>query len=332
MLIRSMVYGNAFLSALYHARVLSLISVKYGSSAFLERNANLCRILNPDTDYHWIVVNNDSDPNLSSSEFKILPAVPKPIAQDKGSTHHANAINSALAEVSSRFVLVLDHDFFVVRPNWIKLVLAYMQQHNLTFLASQWHPRWSYQPQRLPSVHFMLIDLEKVELKTLDFSPDFAGNYFDNLISSPKIPLLPALRTLLQTGRFRDTGYRLQKLFRQQRFECLDLFVDMDALTAQAPKLHHLAKRWLPQTLSPLPKNTSFYSTTSFLRAVNPEAYKSGWEEFFWQKQPFAFHLRRVGRVSSQTDDLAMLERVLAASDNLHNKHSWQQWAQTMCL
>ncbi len=220
--------------------------------------------------------------------------------------------------VSSRYALLLDHDFFVIRPDWIRQVLDRVQTKRLAFFGSVWHPRWSYQPRDFPSVHFMLIDLERVPVQELDFAPDMASNRLDALISHPRLPIPGALRTLLQVGQFRDTGWRVRQRFRDSglRFECLTPHFDVRAALEDAPPLHRLAQRWLPDRRSPIPR-TKAVTEQSFLRGLSPLAYRSGWEEFYWHDRPFAFHLRSVGRralepVRDTVQDDAELDRLVA--------------------
>jgi hypothetical protein len=295
---------------------LSIVSVKFGSAALLERSVRLVQDLNPNTQFEWLVVNNDFETNFAMSGVRLLEGVPKPRANDKGSTHHALALNLALESVQTRHVLLLDHDFFVLRPNWIVEVIVHLRRHNLAVLASQWHPRWSYQPQRLPSVHFMLLDLE--QFSGLDFRPDFHGNRLDAFLSSPRLPMPAMLRSVLQTGAYRDTGWRLLEQLQSRAFECLDVAVDLPRLEADSPWLHRLAQRRLPQRWSPLPKSMRGYTDAHFLL---PQALELGWEEFFWQGTPFAFHLRRVGNAAKH-DHAHLLEQVLADSALTQKRYS----------
>jgi hypothetical protein len=296
---------------------LTLVSVKFGSPALLTRNIALVRHFNPKTDFEWLVVNNDFDPSFSVKGVRVLAGIPKPNAPDKGSTHHALALNLALEAVQTRYVLLLDHDFFVLRPNWILDTLEHLHQQNLAVLASQWHPRWSYQPQRQPSVHFLLLDLQQISKAQLDFRPDFSGNRFDSFISSPRLPLPKSLRTLLQTGAYRDTGWRLLEQTQGFKVECLELGLDLPSLEQNAPWLHRLAQRLLPQRWSPLPKNMTGYGAKHFLP---PEAQAQGWEEFFWRGVPFGLHLRSVGNGLRKVSEMDLLEQVLSADNSITPK------------
>lgn len=296
---------------------LTLLSVKYGDAALLRRNASLTRRLNPDTEYDWIVVNNDFDPVLEAKPgaFTVIPGAERELRGDRGSYHHAAGIMLGLRAVQSRYVLIVDHDFFVVRPNWMRDLLEHMSARGLAFFGSIWHPRWSYQPRDFPSVHFLWIDLEQVSVNALDFTPDLGGDPLDNIISHPRTPLPAALRTLLQTGRFRDTGWRVRARYRRSGlpWETLTTHWNRAAALEAAPWLHRAFQAVLPAMFNPYPPVSSAFVADSFLRERFPRAYALGWEEFWWRGEPFALHLRGVGRGVAGTDDSAELERVLGA-------------------
>jgi hypothetical protein len=278
--------------------VLTIISVKFGSSQWLEKNLQVSTKLNPNTKVRWLIVNNDNDPSFQPSNAEVLPATPKPDTKDKGSQHHAQAIQSALALVKTRFVLILDHDFYVIRPNWMQEVIQHMQTRDLSFFGSVWHPRWSYQYRYFPSVHHMMIDLEKIPLETLNFLPDMNSNTFDKIISHPRVPLPQWLRTALQIGQFRDTGWRIYQQYQNHPNECL------------TPHFIGNPNKFIPDRFSLIPKKTGYFTQQSFLKTISSFAYKSAWEEFYWQHQPYALHLRRVGR-NPKVDEYLELYRIL---------------------
>ncbi len=288
--------------------MLSIISVKFGSSLWLLQNLELIRRLNPDSQYDFFVVNNDSDPNFKPSpEIKVLPAAPRVLKADKGSYHHAAALNSALPLVKTRFLLILDPDFYVIVPNWIEAVIDNMTAQGLACFGSTWHPRWTYQYRYFPSVHFMLFDLEKIPLETLDFTPDIGVGWWDRTLSQSQIPA--SLKTILQIGTFRDTGSRVQRRYRETKTECLQVHFDAQTARSGFDGLQKLSLG-LPDRLSMIPKRKNHFTSQSFLRGSSPYAYQQQWEEFFWQGKPFAFHLRLVGR-DSALEDQSELDRIL---------------------
>ena len=300
--------------------MLTILSAKYGPARLLEWNAGLCRALNPGARYDWIVVNNDFDEGFASDSagFTVVPGVPPPARagasgqKDQGSLHHAAALMAGLRHVSSRYLLLLDQDFYVVRPDWIAQLISHAQAERLAFFGSVWHPRWTYQPRDFPSVHFMLIDLEQVPIGDLDFRPDMDGDRLDVLISDPRLKIPAALRTLLQAGKFRDTGWRVRERFRRSGLRSQGLVPAFDDRTAwcAAHPLHREANRWLPEDRRLIPRRS--VTDRSFLRPVSQIAFQGRWEEFWWQGEPFAFHLRSVGRHSTAVpEDHAELKRLI---------------------
>ncbi len=293
--------------------MLSIVSVKFGSSVWLEHNLELIRRLNPNSEFELYVVNNDSDPNFKlPPEIKILPAVPRVFHSDKGSYHHAAALNSALEFVKTRFLLILDPDFYVIQPNWIAAVIDNIESRDLACFGSTWHPRWTYQYRYFPSVHFMLFDLEKIHLETLDFTPDIGVGWWDKTLSHSQIS--PSLKTILQIGTFRDTGSRVQRRYQQTKTECLQAHFEPESAISSFDALQNFSLG-LPDRLSLIPKRKNYFTSQSFLRRASPYAYRQQWEEFFWQDTPFAFHLRLVGRGTS-LEDQAELNRLLTMIAN----------------
>ncbi len=279
---------------------MSIVSVKFGSKLWLEQNLELIRRLNPNAHYDFFVVNNDSDPSFKPPlEIKVLPGVPRALQGDKGSYHHAAALNSALPFVKTRFLLILDPDFYVIRSNWIEAVIDNMESRGLACFGSVWHPRWTYQYRYFPSVHFMLLDLEKIPLETLDFAPDIGVSWWDKTLSQSRIPA--SIKSILQIGTFRDTGSRVQRRFRDTKTECLQPHVDLESVISSFNALQKISVS-LPDRLSLIPKRKNYFTTQSFLRHTSPFAYQQQWEEFFWHNEPFAFHLRQVGRGSGLQD------------------------------
>ncbi len=260
--------------------MLSIVSVKFGSSVWLEQNLELIRRLNPDLHYDFFVVNNDSDPNFKPSpEIQVLPAVPRVLHGDKGSYHHATALNSALPLIKTRFLLILDPDFYVIQPNWIGALIDNMKSQSLACFGSTWHPRWTYQYRYFPSVHFMLFDLEKIPLEVLDFTPDIGVSWWDRTLARSQITA--SLKTILQIGTFRDTGSRVQRRYQKAKTEYLQPHFDLRSAISSFDVLQKLSLH-LPDQFSMIPKQKNYFTTQSFLRRDSPYAYQHHWEEFFW--------------------------------------------------
>lgn len=277
-------------------RDLTILTVSFGEPELILRNRALVSTLNSDADLiPWIVVDNDGRFAREAPPFERLTVVAgepffRGSPRDRGSFHHASGLNSGFRNVRTRFVLVLDPDFYVVRKDWVSEVLAYMPPSGLAIFGVPWHPRWRHQPRYVPAVHFLLVDLELVNREEIDFDP---GPRNDWLYSRPVTFLPPKLRSYLAFGRFKDTGCRLPRSVRPGAG--IELLVP--SFRPPIPgALRHVMRLVCPDVFCSVPKRRGYFTKESFLETDSPAAYQLGWEEFFWRGQPFGFHLRGVGR------------------------------------
>ncbi len=164
-------------------------SLTIGSVYYSKENLNLLKLnfyltkkLNPTSDFCWLIVDNSPEGSQykikeEATNIKVIKGVKKiNKLHAPGSYHHAAAINLSLEHVRTRFLLVLDCDFFIVWGNWINEILDHMQKNNLSFLGSVWHPAWYAKYRYFPSIHCFFIDLGKVDVKKLNFTPDIKDN------------------------------------------------------------------------------------------------------------------------------------------------------------
>jgi hypothetical protein len=300
------------------SRSLSIVSGAFPDACFLRRNVELTRRLNPTCESRWLVVDNTPEAGLrlpDAAGVEILPGVVRPPVRNPGSLHHALAMEKALRQVRTRFVLFLDHDFYVIRPEWIATVLAYVREREIGMFGSVWHPRWFYQYRDFPSVHFLLVDLGRVPAAELDLKPAIGGDRWWRIINRGRG--WPAfLRDTLKAQRCRDTGWRLHRRFRH------DPAVRAETLLPHYAPPRDARYRWerrldavLPSSWRKYPADRGSFTDASFLESRWPEAYRQGWEEFFWQGAPFGVHLRRFGRsmrnATLERDD-ALVEELMA--------------------
>ena len=231
---------------------LTICMVSYRSASLLDLNLKLTRKLNPAASYSCIVVDNDDDfPSDEPRAFQLLKGDPcTNQGKLRGSYHHAQSLNKALEHVQTRFVLVLDPDFFFLRENWIQDVLTYVSRRGLSLWGAPYYPNANWKKRYIPAAYCMLIDLERIAKEKLDFTPeldeyhtlfgystskligirmgripqevahversilhDIAGVVLRNrLIAVPLSKLFPK-RFYLNTGVSRDTGFKIQKMF-----------------------------------------------------------------------------------------------------------------------
>ena len=297
---------------------LTALSVFFHSEALLQQNIHLTDRLNPGSRMRWLAVNNGSPKvsDLDVSRVEVLngtPDIPFEVSRDRGSLHHSEGLMLGKGHVSTRFLLVIDPDFYVLRPRWIDDILEHMESHKLSLFGSCWHPRWWYQYRYFPTVHFMLIDLDRLPLHELDFSP---GIREDRLYQTfDKATWLPdQLRTLFLIGRFKDTGHKIRESVLRQGGHSFETLVPHFVPAYQDACIGRFCRRYprlIPEILSRTPTRRNAFTEQTFLRDIAPEGYSLGWEEFFWQDKPFAVHLRNVGRGKSTSAEHPELQSLL---------------------
>ena len=162
--------------------------MSYKSKDFLEMNYKLVKALNPDTPFHWIVVQNTPEPELGNdlamddSRFEIIKG-PILTQQEQEcsfyrSIHHAKALNLALAYTNAQLILILDPDCFILMCNWISIVLEYMRKEGLVFFGAPYHPKYYTHYRGFPNAICMFINrclMQEKNYFSLDFMPVFEG-------------------------------------------------------------------------------------------------------------------------------------------------------------
>lgn len=174
-------------------------------------NYKLVKVLNPETAFHWIIVQNSPDFELGNDlamddpRFEIIKGLILTQSEREcsfyRSIHHAKALNMALAYTDADLILVLDPDCFVLMPNWIDLVLRHMQTESLVFFGSPYHPRYYTHYRDFPNAICMFINRRLMQEKnyfTLDFMPMFEGNILLNKAQFKAIEHHSSLKGLIQ--------------------------------------------------------------------------------------------------------------------------------------
>ncbi|MFO0747940.1 MAG: hypothetical protein U1F43_20110 [Myxococcota bacterium] len=271
----------------------------------------------------WLVVDNRVGDGEAGARAEggwpdgvtVIPGAARTDARDAGSRHHADGLHCGLAHVRTRFVLVLDPDFYVLIDGWIERVVAHAEARGLALFGSAWHPRWTSQFRNFPSIHCLLVDGRRLPFERLDLRPRIHEDAWWQRINDESrwVPL----RGLLKRGRIRDTGSELHRLYRR------DPAILHEELVPHWTGPRRLASRAALRVGAALGRRlpwaaleTTRATPESFLRRDFPDAYADHWEEFFWQGRPFAFHLRQVGRQrlgSATASDAERVAAVLAA-------------------
>ncbi|MCB0104092.1 MAG: glycosyltransferase [Anaerolineales bacterium] len=159
------------------ACLLTICAVSYRSASLLDLNLSLTRKLNTTGSYRWLIVDNNNDFPTGSltGEEDVQLLQGEPCVNEgalRGSYHHAQALNKALQHVSTRYLLVIDPDFFIFHRDWINEVLNHMSENGLSFWGAPYYPDLTWKRRYFPTVSCMLIDLEKTGKELLDFTPE----------------------------------------------------------------------------------------------------------------------------------------------------------------
>jgi hypothetical protein len=330
---------------------LTICSVIFKNAGLLRANANLTNQFNTDaSEWLWLAVDNSGASREAAefgppngNRFVVVPGTPAPPpSKYSGSYHHGTALNLAIARVTTRFALILDPDFYIVRSEWIRDVLDYMISERVAVFGAPWHPRWYRKYRHFPCVHCMFIDLDEVPRSQLDFTPDLLNNpspFSSSLwqqcrqsfaegrrqsgltlvAKRPVRAMIDDLRQRLRIGTSRDTGYqvyrRLERLKRRVEVcqpvfrPAAERFLPDDVTPIQTAPL---AQRLLPERWCYLPTRPGYFSEVGFRELGSVDITALGWEEFLWRGDPFGFHLRSSLSGRSEPEQLVALEGVLS--------------------
>jgi len=273
---------------------------------YIAEQLRLIETLNPATPFKLLVVDNSgSGPpglQIDHPHCEVIAGVEPDLAlpeHGRGSYHHAAALNMALERVSTPWLLVLDPDYFVVYRNWIAEVLDHMRRRSLALFGAPWHYSWNRKWRYFPCVHFLMIDLARVGLGELDFTPALVGDAETS--SSPLHRWMrehaPILRNRMLLESRRDTGWRLHQRFRRSRAADVTLpVVDTRTEFRSPARLETGFGRWLelrmPRRISFLPAPGTYLEADRAAAFRHPAIRALAPERFGWRGAPFAVHLR----------------------------------------
>lgn len=280
---------------------VTICTVSYRSASLLDLNLTLTRELNPVADFRWLIVDNNNDFQgrnpFDDQMVQVIQGDPcinhGPL---KGSYHHAQALNKALDLVTTRYLLVLDPDFFIFQRDWINKVLAYMSENHLSFWGAPYYPNLTWKRRYFPTVSCMLIDLKRVAREALDFSPELDELQFlkasptwsllgiimgiiphqlrhvtrpilmdmaismlrSRWVAAPLSALFPK-RFYTDTNTSRDTGFKIQNSFGKDRTYQIEMIVPahINDLFTKKSSFYMNIFAWMYLLL--VPENLSIY-------------------------------------------------------------------------
>jgi hypothetical protein len=304
---------------------LTICSVSFGHGQLLSLNAQLAAHLNRNFERRviWRIAENApiGAEDRITAEHGPFVIEPGSTETSLGASHqHAKALNTLVRKTETRYLLVLDPDFYILRPDWVDAIPEYMDKRELSFFGTPWHPRYSRNYRYFPAVHCMFIDLDKVNKHELDFLPELDRI---EVAGMPAKGLLDRISYFANRRRVPwDTGVRVFERFASQTSlpaECTKPVFRLDPLhypdfDARNWK-HRLIEAMLPERYCYIPKRRNTYthngfSELSWIGSPLPDR----WEESLWQDRPFGLHVRRSFNAGSRNKqaEAEFLEQVLA--------------------
>ncbi len=290
---------------------LTVCTVCYNSASEIIHNVELAERLNPEDSLRWIVTENspqESTERLTavSGNVTLLPSIPRTHTPH---FHHTIGLTRAILEARTRFILVIDPDFFIVMPEWLRALVGHMRSRELAMLGVPWHPLRTDKYRYFPAVHCTLFDTQYLAKERIDFKPDYPdgdedpnwpngfvehGNYFS---------ISPVSRVVTALGFFRhrrtfyiDTGGRMYKAHvgrSEAKYECLEPVYDHVEHNQSLSRTTRLLELMLPDDLCYVPKRYKHNPDLAFVSRYLNESAPKHWEEFLWKGTPFGFHMRR---------------------------------------
>lgn len=308
--------------------------------AYIRRQLQVIDALNPGADYRFLVVDNASlgIPALSIDDDRceVLAGVdPDALpVEGRGSYHHAAALNMAIRMVKTRFALVIDPDLFAVYPNWIAECLDHMQRRDLAFFGVPWHSRWYRKWRDFPCVHFLLMDLAKVPVEEVDFTPAIVEDR--RMDDSPRSTWmkkhLGVIYSHLLIETRRDTGWMLRERFKGAKVDLALPVVNLASELTKPKYLQSARGRWLERRLPPrwrfLPAPGTCVFTEDAPGFANAAFRELEPEKFVWRGAPFAFHMRRNVRdkVFGRHDQGLEEPALAAVLEQVSQGRPWVDW------
>lgn len=332
---------------------LTICTVSFGQRDIVEANIALTKRLNPTSTIRWIIVENGTEamngrfPIGNFAEGIVIQGIKNEFTGvAPASYHHASGLNRALKDVSTRFALILDPDFYIIQKGWAAEVLEHMNKKDLTFFGVPYNPKRYMKYRYFPCIHCMFIDLEKTRKDQLDFSPRYeqerllVGRAKAATASAQKNALqksariIPAIRRFLKMwlrrgaiiGSSRDTGYGVYEVFGARpefKVECVQPVFDYCTSDINPRYLvsvfNWLVEKLLPERLSYIPKRKNYFTNKGFGHSGLIDVFSKGWDEFMWKERPFGFHLqgaRRDGKTTDHSSEIPGLLEIFKVCEN----------------
>ena len=155
-----------------------------------EKNIILGERTNPTFNFCWKIVANNHDDNyqippsvLNNPRVEIIEGFKYQqfLKFNRPPSYSlSTALNKALSQSDSRYIVQMDADYFVFKPNWMTDIIYVMKEKNLACFGAPWDPKRSTKWRDFPCSHFTVFDTDKFPKELIDFLPDYPP-YFEVL-------------------------------------------------------------------------------------------------------------------------------------------------------
>jgi hypothetical protein len=313
---------------------LTICSVSYRSHKYLELNWDLIKDLNPGVNFRFLVVDNTSleEPhyhlNRTSGKFEVFDRVPDcdPESPFHKGRHHALALNKLIKMAETKYALILDPDFYIVRKNWISDIISHMEANDVDILGAPYSPQYEQKYRYFPTIMCCFFNLNNVDKNSIDTQPG-TNNPINDEKSKRRIARNGEIQYESKSdfykfitrpkyiGRVEDTGWSMYKNLHMKNYNVESFLPVMKLPKYFRPikskkwtlkvALRNLLRRWydmpplLGESWSRVPRNLNSFTEQSFKdRGYQEiiEAYRL-WEEFVWKNEPIGFHIRKHSRM-----------------------------------
>jgi len=288
------------------AEDLTFITSFHRDGLHLMYNIGAVRSFNPNSHHKWVLVDNSSGGDdfskIEGEDITIYGGLNeeflRPFFLKQVSASNGISIDFGVRKSDTRFICVMDPDFFVVYPNWIDAVIEYMKEAGVGILSAPYHPVW-YEKAHRATGHFAVIDTSRVPKALIDFTPSMDDFYASN----PSLPKWLGKRRHIR--RFHDCGSQLEERFGDEMEYLVPLYDYR--LNSRINAVDRLWDRILPKRWRMGDKNATVIE-------VEIKGDLGAGEVYFWRGYPFALHLRKYGNIilGKQTANLNSVKDIVA--------------------
>ena len=247
-------------------------------------NYHSVRKFNPGSEHKTVLVNNTSASVTEMDGIDIVsglnvdflsPLLGKPVSDEVGL-----ALMMGLRAVDTRYICVLDPDFFVICPFWIEAMKAHMEAADVGIITAPPYPH-HHNKRNTVTNNFMFIDTERFPKAFINF-----------------VPSKRDIKALARGAKIKKiVGYALHLYFVKKIFlDCGDQIEErsetkIEYLTAlynhkQSPYYTWL-ERIIPERFRLINKNVPY---------LVADALSVAMEVWMWNAIPFGIHCRKFFR------------------------------------